>query len=120
MTDLDELKALHEKWLIGTCDDAEMAQEAVMETHFPALIERVEKAEAERATLSEAYVNTVLRISELEAALNDVLVSYKRSHLRELRLEDMSARQKDDLFECLPVIVRAREVASRALGGDHE
>lgn len=47
MTDLDELKALHERWLIGTCDDAEMAQEAVMETHFLALIERLERAEGE-------------------------------------------------------------------------
>ena len=45
MTNLDKLKALHEKWLIGTDDDAEMAQEAVMQTHFLALIERVEKAE---------------------------------------------------------------------------
>ena len=46
MTDLDKLKALHERWLIGTCDDAEMAQEAVMETHFLTLIERLEKAES--------------------------------------------------------------------------
>jgi len=43
MTDHTELRRLHEKWLIGTDDDAEAAQEAVMEVHFIALLDEVEQ-----------------------------------------------------------------------------
>ena len=117
MTDLDELKALHERWLIGTCDDAEMAQEAVMETHFLALIERLEKAES--------------RIRELEAALKPFAVWSK------IMIEDELPHQErisgEAYEEDEPVLVsdadgrpegvvflRDLRTASRALGGDHE
>ena len=59
MTDLDELKRA-----CKGCDALLVPTKKLL-----ALSERLERAESELATLSEAYVNRVLRISELEAAL---------------------------------------------------
>ena len=139
MTNLDKLKALHEKWLIGTCDDAEMAQEAVMETHFLALIERVEKAESEACGLAHrvlAHEDLALydgaRISELEAALNDAaskLLTFEREFNRH-RMHYGSLEQNDEnkvaeyragLMERMASKAHdAARTASRARGGDHE
>ena len=119
MTDLDKLKELHEKWLIGTDDDAEMAQEAVMETHFLALIERVEKAESELAGLKFEGDRMDTRISELEAALKPFAVWSERISGEAYEEDEPVLVSNADGRPEGVVFLRDLRTASRALGGDH-
>ena len=105
----------HEKWLIGTCDDAEAAQEWVME-NLPSLLALLPPAPAVGELTDEMLRD---RISELEGALEPF------ANVAQKVLE-----QTDDHWDAYVTLNGMGNIdsfhrdvfrnASRALGGGHE